>query len=48
MNSYNHITIEEHCCIREYCNLGKSFREIANKRLVFRYFTWRNAYKLEK
>ncbi len=29
MNCYNHITIEERCCIREYYNLGKSFREIA-------------------
>ncbi len=26
---YDHITIEERCCIREYYNSGKSFREIA-------------------
>lgn len=29
MNCYNHITIEERCCIREYYNSGKSFRKIA-------------------
>ena len=27
--NYNHLTIEERCCIREYYKEGKSFREIA-------------------
>ena len=27
--NYNHLTIEERCCIRKYYNDGKSFREIA-------------------
>ena len=27
--NYNHLTIEERCCIRKYYNEGKSFREIA-------------------
>ena len=27
--NYNHLTIEERCCIREFYNKGKSFREIA-------------------
>lgn len=27
--NYHHLTIEERCCIREYYNNGKSFREIA-------------------
>ena len=29
MNSYNHFTIEERCCLREYYVKGKSYREIA-------------------
>ena len=28
--NYNHLTIEERCCIRKYYNEGKSFREIAD------------------
>ncbi|MCQ2327724.1 MAG: IS30 family transposase [Bacteroidales bacterium] len=28
--SYQHLTIEERCCIREFYNKGKSIREIAN------------------
>ena len=27
--NYNHLTIEERCCIRKYYNERKSFREIA-------------------
>ena len=27
--NYNHLSIEERCCIRKYYNEGKSFREIA-------------------
>ena len=27
--NYNHLTIEERCCIRKYYNEGKSFRKIA-------------------
>lgn len=29
MNCYNHFTIEERCCLREYYVKGKSYREIA-------------------
>ena len=29
MNCYNHFTIEERCCLREYYIKGKSYREIA-------------------
>lgn len=28
--NYSNLSIEERCCIREYCNSGKSFREIAS------------------
>lgn len=29
MSHYNHLTIDERCCIRKFYNDGKSLREIA-------------------